>query len=397
MRPGRATLMRILLANDSRADGGGVGTYLSSLVGPLVARGHAVALLHDGADASSDPRRIPVDQAWSIESAGLESSLAQARAWRPDVCFSHNMRALDVDEQLAREWPIVKMMHGYFGTCVSGQKAFAFPGARVCTRHCGPACLVHYLPRRCGYRNPATMLLQYDWASRQRQLFARYSRIVVASEHMRREYLAHGVGSDRVVAIPLFARSPERVVSAGTSIDVLFLGRLTPLKGGDLIVRAAHRVNEILGRSVTLTVAGDGPERARLDALATRLGVRATFPGWVDERGRSDLFATTRLVAIPSVWPEPFGLVGLEAAVWGIPSVAFDVGGISTWLSDGVNGRLVSPDEGAGGLADAIAGILRDPACYERLSRGARDATARFTSDAHLNALERVLQTARLA
>ena len=152
--------MRILLANDSRVDGGGVGTYLASLVGPLAAHGHAVALLHDGPDASDDPRRIPVDQAFSIETGGLDRSLEQVRAWRPDVCFSHNMRHLEVDERLAREWPTVKMMHGYFGTCVSGQKAFAFPRVQICTRRCGPACLVLYLPRRCGYRSPIAMASQ---------------------------------------------------------------------------------------------------------------------------------------------------------------------------------------------------------------------------------------------
>ena len=389
--------MRILLANDSRVDGGGVGTYLTSLVGPLTERGHAVALLHDGLDASDDPRRIPVDQAWSIETGGLDRSLEEVRAWRPDVCFSHNMRPLEVDERLAREWPIVKMMHGYFGTCVSGQKAFAFPGVQICTRRCGPPCLVHYLPRRCGYRNPFAMASQYEWASRQRQLFPRYSAIVVASEHMRREYLAHGVQSDRVVAIPLFSR-PSAVERAGAgSIDVLFLGRLTALKGGDVLIRAVHRASDLLCRPVTVTLAGEGPERRHLEQLAGRLNVSARFTGWVDEQGRSDLFAVARLVAMPSVWPEPFGLVGLEAAVCGIPAVAFDVGGISSWLSDGVNGTLVSPDGGSEALAQAMAAMLGDAVYRERLSQGAREVAARFTSDAHLSALERVLEAARPA
>ena len=100
---------------------------------------------------------------------------------------------------------------------------------------------------------------------------------------------------------------------------------------------------------------------------------------------------------MPSVWPEPFGLVGLEAAVCGIPAVAFDVGGISSWLSDGVNGRLVSPDGGSEALAHAMAAMLGDAVYRERLSQGAREVGARFTSDAHLSALERVLEAARPA
>ena len=68
------------------------------------------------------------------------------------------MRSLAIDERLARDWPVIKMMHGHFGTCVSGQKAFAFPTLVQCTRTFGPGCLAYYLPRRCGEANPLIMI-----------------------------------------------------------------------------------------------------------------------------------------------------------------------------------------------------------------------------------------------
>jgi hypothetical protein len=102
----------------------------------------------------------------------LHEALGWVSEWRPDVCFSHNMRPLDVDDRLAADWPVAKMMHGYFGTCVSGQKAHAFPGVQPCTREFGAACLPLYLPRRCGQLRPLKMMREFAWASRQRSLFA---------------------------------------------------------------------------------------------------------------------------------------------------------------------------------------------------------------------------------
>ena len=71
------------------------------------------------------------------------------------------------------------------------------------------------------------------------------------------------------------------------------------------------------------------------------------------------------LVAVPSLWPEPFGLVGLDAAALGRPAIAFDVGGIGEWLTDGVNGKLVEPAAGEEGLARRIGG----PAWQRRRAR----------------------------
>jgi glycosyltransferase involved in cell wall biosynthesis len=97
---------------------------------------------------------------------------------------------------------------------------------------------------------------------------------------------------------------------------------------------------------------------------------------------------------VPSVWPEPFGLVGLEAAVFGVPAVAFDVGGIREWLTDGASGRLVTRGDTAA-MGDAIAALLRDSSERARLGAGARAASARLSPEAHLARLEAVLDGAR--
>lgn len=391
--------MRILLANEARAGGGGVESYLASLVPGLEARGHETALLYANSADAEGPTRIATREAWSVTDLGLERAVAGARAWRPDVCVSHNMRLLDVDEALAAEWPTFKMMHGYFGTCVSGHKAFSFPSIEPCPRVCGAGCLVYFLPRKCGQLRPDVMAAQYSWARRQQRLFERYAGVVVASDHMRREYLRYQLPESRVHTIPLFAACSTRVgefegKSHETQIDVLFLGRMTPLKGTEALMRAARHAAGSLGRPVQAVLAGEGPERRGLERLAQDSGggVIASFPGWVDAPARAALLSRASLVAIPSIWPEPFGLVGLEAAAFGVPAVAFDVGGIDEWLTHDVNGRLVDLAGGPGALGDAIAAVLANDALRARLSAGARAASHHFSADAHMTRLEQVLE-----
>jgi glycosyltransferase involved in cell wall biosynthesis len=392
--------MRILLATEGIDEAGGVDAYLAAVACGLLSRGHSVAALHHNSAAGSTSVRWPPLERFCVEELGEAQAFAAAEAWRPTVCFSHNMNALATDAGLLSRWPVVKMMHGYFGTCVSGQKSFEFPHRTPCNRRVGAACLALYLPRGCGQRRPAVMFRQYGWAREQRTLYPKYSSIVVASQHMRSEFERNGAPSGSIRVVPLFAppvraEATDSAPGRGEPQAVLFLGRMTPLKGGDLLIEAVAQASRRLGRALRLTLGGDGPERDKWQALALRLGVDARFPGWLDAAGRDAAIRRATLVAVPSVWPEPFGLTGLEAAAMGVPAVAFDVGGIREWLTDGDNGLLAPaspPDPSA--LADAIARALSDPSMLARLSDGARRRAAELTLERHLERLEPILSNA---
>lgn len=388
--------MRILFANDGIGDAGGVQTYLEAVMPALVARGHSVALLHLGAPAGPSPAPEGTPHI-CIDERGVEGALADVRAWRPDVSFSHNMSKLEAERGLLDQGPVVKMMHGYFGTCIGGEKAHQFPRAQPCDRVFGPACLALYFPRRNGRMSLPYLTRQWRWANEQNVLFGRYAAVVTASGHMRREYVRNGVAENRAHAIPLFSTVPvaDEVVAAPAEFRVLFLGRMTRLKGGDVLIRAVAEASRRLGRAIPLTMTGDGPPRAEWEALARRLGVDATWTGWVDADERVRLFRSASLLAVPSVWPEPFGLVGLEAGSQGVPSIAFDVGGISEWLSDGQNGRLVpAAPPRAEALADALAWAATHPADLAAMRPHARAAAERMSLEAHVARLEGVLRAA---
>ncbi len=383
--------MRILVANDGLGDAGGVQSYLGAVVPALRARGHALALVHrDPAGADADASALPQ---FSV-AAGLDAAMARVRAWRPDVVFSHNMNRLDVERSLAEVAPIVKFMHGYFGTCIGGLKHHGFPSERPCDWVFGAACLALYLPRHCGQMSVVKLARQYQWARGQRALFPSYRALVVASEHMRREYVRHGVAADRVHANALFPTHPPAASPApppgGTT--VAFLGRMTPLKGGDVLIRAAAAASRRLPEPLRLLMIGDGPVRPEWERLASSLGVAATFIGWQDGDARWRALRAARLLAVPSVWPEPFGLVGLEASALGVPAMAFDVGGVREWLHPGRNGFLVAGDPPtAGALGDALEQAFRRPGALDALRASALEVARELSLDRHLDRLEPVL------
>jgi glycosyltransferase involved in cell wall biosynthesis len=393
--------MRVLIATTHRAIVGGVETYLRDLLPRLAARGHTGALLHEH-DAA--PGEATVDTAltdlprWHLDDA---SALAAALAWRPDVCFLQGLEAPDAEEALLDRLPCVLFAHNYHGTCISGTKRHALPCARPCGRTFGPGCLLAYYPRRCGGLNPRTLWRLYRLQRQRKRLFDRYTTVVVASEHMREEYLRHGVAAERVHVVPLFPTGlepdPEPPVPRAPTGRVLLAGRLTEVKGGRVLVEALRQAHRQLATPLTLVLAGEGPERGVIERAAQAAGLPCESHGWVGVMRRTELMRGADLLAVPSLWPEPFGLVGIEAGCVGLPAVGFAVGGIPDWLRPGETGELAPADPPTSvGLADAIVQALRDAEHWQRLRCGAWQGARRFTPDRHLDLLERILTDAPL-
>jgi glycosyltransferase involved in cell wall biosynthesis len=242
------------------------------------------------------------------------------------------------------------------------------------------------------------MVRQYRWAKRQQALFGSYSAIVVASDYMRDEYIRNGAPAEKVYPLPLFAPAAETSTprDGDRKADrVLFFGRMTPLKGGDLLVKAVAYAAEKLGRPVPLTMAGDGPARPGWEALARELRVPAEFPGWIDPATRPSHLRRSIVLAMPSVWPEPFGLVGLEAAAEGVPTIAFDTGGVRAWLQDGISGVIAGPHPDAKALGRALVSVCSDENRRLQLAAGALATARAMTIDRHVERLvDQVLEPA---
>lgn len=211
------------------------------------------------------------------------------------------------------------------------------------------------------------------------------------------------VSSDRMAAVPELAsvRSKVTVLPYGVSpttvagsrdddddearLRVLFVGRLVYYKGVEVLLEAAARVD-----ATSITVVGEGPLRAKLEALAQRLGItqRTLFSGYVDDDALREMYATHDVFVLPSVSrSEAFGLSLAEAMSNGLPVVSTRLGTGTDWVNaDGESGIVVAPGDVAG-LAAALE-ALSSANLRQRLGAGARERAARlFSFSRHVDQL----------
>jgi glycosyltransferase involved in cell wall biosynthesis len=404
------TLLRIAVITRFVTRVGGVETYLEHVLPKLRSKGHAVGVWYECKPEPGSDRYLPdAIPAWHLDQADLAAMVTTLTKWRPDVVFLHGLSSSSTEVALEGIAPLVIFLHGYHGTCISGTKTRAFPSATPCSHTLGPACLMRYYPQRCGGWSPVSMWSHYKQQRTRQSLLARCTLVTTLSEHMRREVIAHGVSPNRAVTLPVFtpadvgAADEQRVPTTESAHErsdtrqwhLLFAGRMETLKGGQIFLEALDQIDRPLRHRVRVIFAGEGRERKSWEKIAaasslSTLDIR--FVGPYSGAGRARVFAGVDLLVVPSVWPEPLGLVGLEAAAAGIPAVAFDVGGIREWLSDAVTGRLLKPaGRWSSTLARGLEDCLSDPVRLRAWGDAARVRSAQRTLSAHVNVLETVL------
>src|SRR5579871_3487821 len=396
--------MRILIAASNRVIIGGIEKQLQVMIPALMQAGHEVGILYEHASGSGQPTvdeeaaRLPM---WYWEDLQARPSAWKDIArWKPDVVYSQGPESLDLERTLLDQYPVVLYAHVYLGTCASGQKCHAFPQPRPCQREFGPMCLALYYPRRCGGLHPVTAGQAYQSQRRRRSQLADHRAILVASRHMFGEFEKHGIDREKLHLVPLPV--PESRLQGLPFTPktpdgrVLFMGRLTHLKGVDHLIQAIPLASRALGRTLTLTIAGIGPDAFRLESLARKLAVPVSMTGWLNAEQKLKIMRQSDVLAVPSLWPEPFGLVGLEAGCASLPAAAYAVGGIPDWLVSGETGELAPADPPTPqGLGDAMVRTLADPQHHAHLCHGAWQMSQRFTMEKHVRQVERILQSVR--
>jgi glycosyltransferase involved in cell wall biosynthesis len=399
--------MRIAIVNSNRNVMGGVEVYLRQLIPALLAQNHELSFWYEV--ESNEEREVVLlpegVASWSVAALGSTHALNSLAEWQPDVIYAHGLRAPALEAEVQKIGPAVFYAHSYYGGCVSGAKTFRKPSVKPCDRRFGWQCLLHYYPRRCGGLNPQTMLREYKRQAARLALLRDYRAILVASSHMAHEYEKYDLNDRvRIVRLPIppvegqVSSISRREVDAGWRL--LFMGRMEFLKGGATFLEALPVAMRELGKPLSIIFAGSGPSRDEWRSLASRIastnpGLDFKFIGWMNAEQRDAVMSSSDLLVVPSLWPEPFGLVGLEAASYGIPAVAFDVGGISEWLRNGINGVLALGNPPTSmDLASAIVSCLNDTDFYLKLCQGARSQAQLFNMEAHLTELLPVLQGA---
>lgn len=335
--------MRILQLTGQMATVGGVSKYVQILTADLIRLGHECLIL-----SAEDPRLIdyssPVRYAPALKAQitdpQLEAIIEIASDFHPDALVLHHLTDVKILERFMREdYPTTEFVHTFI---CEGQKLFRRKD-QLCRNPVSPRCLINWYLGPCGSQpDPAAALRAYRGARRRQQALRGLAGVFVGSEFMKDYLVGEGIGPDRIAVIPWVpppvTRSPrEHRRAEDDTCTILFVGRLIYQKGVQYLLRAL----QLLNQSFSLRIAGDGYYGAELKAASRRLGVssRVEFLGTLSGPVLEREYSQASVLVVPSLLPEPLGLVVSEALSHELPVVVSDVGGLPEWRTRGYDVR----------------------------------------------------------
>jgi glycosyltransferase involved in cell wall biosynthesis len=190
---------------------------------------------------------------------------------------------------------------------------------------------------------------------------------VFPSDFARRQLVSAGLPADRMVVKPHFVEDPGSV-SDGSG-GALFLGRLEVEKGVLELIETWRWV-----RGCQLEIIGDGPLKATVQSrLKDPELSHVALTGWLRQEEVASRLSSARLVAVPSLGDESFGLPVIEAFSHGVPVLASSRGALPELVQEGVNGVIADPLD-AKGMAQRVCAVVDQPSQWRRLAEGARQS-----------------------
>lgn len=331
---------------------GGSEIMIDRLAAGLHARGHRVELraggpvadhpyvVRDGGGKFSQYLRAPVDHARHQRRADLVVDIANGMAFytplwrrRPTICFVHHVHTAQWSQ--------------WFPAPVAGL-------GRTLERRAMPAAY-------------ATTLF------------------VTVSPSSAAALIDLGVAPDRIRIVPNGVDLPDEVAPEAPEPTFLAVGRLVPHKRYDLLARLWQQVHPVVGGR--LLIVGEGPEAERLEALQVP-GLELL--GRIDTETRDRLYADAWLLLHPSML-EGWGLVVMEAAAHGTPTLAFDAPGVRDSVVASRTGMLARTERE---YVDLWIDLAQSADLRHKLGRGAQERAAEFSWDATVERFEAVAREA---
>jgi glycosyltransferase involved in cell wall biosynthesis len=376
-----STIASVLLVTPTWGRDGGVATHVQASASALAEHGLAVHVLAARIRSEDAPPGVTLHHRPALldRSATLAARLGDFHSLRPSVVHFHQRDEPEMVDLMRRTAPVAISAHGYPG-CTSG--VYYFTPGHECTRAHGLGCVPNLIARGCAHtRYPRTLPLKYKEVTRGLAALGQADVVISYSSAVDRHLAANRLR--RRAIVPLFPTLPTSEHRAQpVQRRVVFAGRVEQPKGLAVLI---HAVREVEGE---LVVCGEGRQLQAMQALTRELGVQARvhFAGWLEPAPLARELASAAVVVVPSLWPEPFGLVGIEALALGRPVIASATGGILDWLREDVSIGVAPGDTQE--LARALAELLADPARQQAMGAAGRALVdARFSPARHVEAL----------
>ena len=385
--------MRTLFVHERFGALGGAEANILLTASELRRRGHTVGVLHGPGTGRCESQWFEVfSRTFPLrKKAAFESVQNALWDFEPDLIYVHKMPQLDAMEALFGSGiPVVRMVHDHDLYCMRSYK-YNFFTRKICRRPASAYCIfgcAAFLARNREGKFPLKWV-SYFAKKKEIRLNHKCTRLIVATQYMRDELIRNGFQPERIDVLPPVPQPSQATLRSNFSRNLLiFAGQIIRGKGVDVLLESLARV-EVPFDCIIL---GDGNHRGYCEQLSRQLGLesRVHFKGFIPQNEIKEYYREATAVVLSSVWPEPFGAIGLEGMRYGLPVVAFDAGGIKEWLIDGFNGWLVRWMD-KDGFAARVQQLLTDKEEARRMGQNAlKLASSQFDFSNYISGLESV-------
>jgi len=290
----------------------------------------------------------------------------------PQVAHIHNiyhqLSSSVLDALRAAKIPTVMTVHDYR---LLSPNYTLFHDGLICERGIRNAWGV--VPHRCLKKSfAASAAAAFETSlTRFRKSYERtISRFLVPSRAALGLFNRAGFDMRKFVFLPHFLEARKYHPNFTPGNEVVYVGRLSPEKGVDVLIEAASLLPEI-----KFKIIGAGSEESKLRAQAEGLK-NVEFVGWLIDSELHHAISSAAVVVVPSIWYEVFGYSALEAMALGKPVLASRIGALPEIVRDRITGRLFSPGN-QNELAETLREMLKDTATLEKMGHSAREVVER--------------------
>ena len=315
--------------------------------------------------------------------------------FKPDAAFFLNAVYFSqsiIDACKKRNLPIIWRLSDFNMICGN---YLLFREGRICTE-----CIDHGLGRvirnRCGgYQHSlSAAMIRYTamYLAKIRKVYDYVSYFVCPSSFTRGLMIDAGFSSEKVITIPTFITPPNNISFFPNLKQILFVGRLSPEKGFETLVRA---LDLLADENWQLVVAG-GTEseyaQKLIRSIPERIRKRISFLGFVNQKEIKRLIGESQFMVVPSVWFENMPNVILEAMSSKRPVITSRLGSLAEMVLEDKTG-LFFEVKNCEDLADKIKIMLEDPSKTKNMGEDAYDYVKTYHNpENHINELKKLFQ-----
>ncbi|MDH5690985.1 MAG: glycosyltransferase family 4 protein, partial [Candidatus Bathyarchaeota archaeon] len=289
------------------------------------------------------------------------------RIEKPDIVHIHNPDAMSISVvNVAKRLgcKVVQTFHGYHFECPKGS---LYRRSGVICSNPLPICKIYkQIFRNIGQRNDS---------------------IIALCSYVRERLIKAGYNPSNIVLIPnSLQESHKTFFSRAENKEILFVGRMVKAKGVHVLIKALAKVKKICDKEFVVNLIGDGEDKAYFESLTQSLGVKVNFLGNVSDTVLHKHYQEAYAVIVPSLFPELFGIVVLEAMSHGKPVIASNIGGLPDLVLNGQTGLLFEPNE-VDALAECIKSVLTEEELAVDMGYNALEMSKKFSDTNHLERL----------